>query len=117
MRELERVVLLRTVDRHWMYFIDVMHQLRHEIYLRAYGQKDPLVEYRLESANMFDDMIRQIQEDVVRAVYQVRVAARPQRRSVAGPGTGYRPRVAAIGEGSGAAPASQSTSKEARCSR
>ena len=105
MRELERVVLLRTVDRHWMFFIDAMHQLRHEIYLRAYGQKDPLVEYRLESANMFDDMIRQIQEDVVRAVYQLRVAVPPRRRAVIGPGTGYRPRVTAIGEGRSAPPA------------
>ncbi|MEW5783533.1 MAG: preprotein translocase subunit SecA [Bacillota bacterium] len=114
MRELERVVLLRTVDRHWMYFIDVMHQLRHEIYLRAYGQKDPLVEYRLESANMWEDMIRQIQEDVVRGVYQLKVVAPPRRQAVTGPATGVRPRVAPVGEGSSAAPASQSTSQAPR---
>ncbi|MFO8192187.1 MAG: preprotein translocase subunit SecA [Bacillota bacterium] len=97
MRELERVVLLRTVDRHWMYFIDVMHQLRHEIHLQAYGQRDPLVQYRLQSAEMFEDMIRQIQADVVRAVYQVRVTAAPRRQAVTGQATGYKPRVDAVG--------------------
>lgn len=99
MRELERVVLLRTVDRHWMFFIDVMHQLRHEIHLQAYGQRDPLVEYRLQSADMFEDMIQQVQTDVVRAVYQVRVTAAPQRKAVAGEATGYQPRIAAVGGG------------------
>ncbi|MBS3942675.1 MAG: SEC-C domain-containing protein, partial [Dethiobacter sp.] len=102
MRELERVVLLRTVDRHWMYFIDEMHELRQNINLRAYGQKDPLVEYRLESYDMFEGMIRTIQEEVVRAVYQVRVEARPQRQSVAGPATGIKSRVTALGAGSSA---------------
>ncbi|MDY6825928.1 MAG: preprotein translocase subunit SecA [Bacillota bacterium] len=97
MRELERVVLLRTVDRHWMYFIDVMHQLRYEIHLQAYGQRDPLVQYRLQSAEMFEDMIRQIQADVVRAVYQVRVTAAPRRQAVASQATGYKPRVTAVG--------------------
>jgi len=101
MRELERVVLLRTVDRHWMYFIDEMHELRQNINLRAYGQRDPLVEYRLESFDMFEGMIRTIQEEVVRAVYQVRVEARPQRQSVAGPSTGIKSRVTALGTGSG----------------
>ncbi len=99
MRELERVVLLRTVDRHWMLFIDVMHQLRHEIHLQAFGQRDPLVEYRLQSADMFEDMIRQVQTDVVRAIYRAQVTAAPQRRAVAGEGKGYQPRVAAVGGG------------------
>ncbi|MDW7739173.1 MAG: preprotein translocase subunit SecA [Bacillota bacterium] len=99
MRELERVILLRTVDRHWMYFIDVMHQLRHEIHLQAYGQRDPLVQYRLQSAEMFEDMIRQVQADVVRAVYHVQVTAAPRRTSVAGQATGYQPRIAALGGG------------------
>jgi preprotein translocase subunit SecA len=113
MRELERVVLLRTVDRHWMQFIDDMHRLRHEIYLQAYGQRDPIVQYRLESYNMFEDMRFQIQKDVVRAIYQLRVVAPPQRRAVTGPTAGLRPRVASVGGGSGAAPASQSASKPA----
>ena len=93
MRELERVVLLRTVDRHWMFFIDEMHELRQEINLRAYGQRDPLVEYRLESFEMFEGMIRTIQEEVVRGVYQARVAAPPRRRAVAGPAAAIRPRL------------------------
>jgi preprotein translocase subunit SecA len=99
MRELERVVLLRTVDRHWMLFIDAMHQLRHEIHTQAYAQRDPLVEYKRQSFDMFEDMIQQIQTDVVRAVYQVRVTAAPQRKAVAGEATGYQPRIAAVGGG------------------
>jgi preprotein translocase subunit SecA len=99
MRELERVVLLRTVDRHWMLFIDAMHQLRHEIHTQAYAQRDPLVEYKRQSFDMFEDMIQQVQTDVVRAVYQVRVTAAPQRKAVAGEATGYQPRINAVGGG------------------
>ena len=98
MRELERVVLLRTVDRHWMFFIDEMHELRQEINLRAYGQKDPLVEYRLESYDMFEGMIQTIQEEVVRGVYQARVAAPPRRRAVAGPAAAIRPQLPRSGD-------------------
>ena len=113
MRELERVILLRTVDRHWMFYIDEMHELRQEINLRAYGQRDPLVEYRLESFEMFEGMIRTIQEEVVRGIYQARVAAPPRRRAVAGPAAAIRPRLreAASNGGSekekGAAPAAK----------
>ena len=107
MRELERVVLLRTVDLHWMHFIDAMHQLRHEIHTQAYAQRDPLVEYKRQSFDMFEDMIQQIQADVVRAVYQVRVTAVPQREAVAGEATGLRPRIAAVGGGSAAARSGQ----------
>ena len=103
MRELERVVLLRTVDRHWMLFIDAMHHLRHEIHTQAYAQRDPLVEYKRQSFDMFEDMIQQVQTDVVRAVYQVRVTAAPQRKAVAGEATGYQPRIAAVGGGQAAA--------------
>ncbi|HSW36582.1 MAG TPA: preprotein translocase subunit SecA [Candidatus Limnocylindrales bacterium] len=110
MRELERVVLLRTVDRHWMYFIDVLHHLRHEIHLQAYGQRDPLVEYRLQSADMFEDMVRQIQVDVVRAVYQARVAAAPQRRAVAGNTTGLRTGANVVGGGSASGATSRASS-------
>ncbi len=108
MRELERVVLLRTVDRHWMHFIDAMHQLRHEIHTQAYAQRDPLVEYKRQSFDMFEDMIQQIQADVVRAVYQVRVTAVPQREAVASEATGLRPRIAAVGGGSAASAAARS---------
>ncbi len=99
MREVERVILLKTVDRHWMYFIDVMHDLRRDIHTQAYGQRNPLIEYRMQSAEMFEDMIRQVQNDVVRAVYQVKVTATPKRESVASDIRGQRRRIAAVGGG------------------
>ncbi len=99
MREVERVILLKTVDRHWMYFIDVMHDLRRDIHTQAYGQRNPLIEYRMQSAEMFEDMIRQVQIDVVRAVYQVKVTAAPKRESVASDIRGQRRRIAAVGGG------------------
>ena len=77
-----------------------MHQLRSEIHLQAYGQRDPLVQYRIESADMFEDMISQIQADVVRAIYHVRVSAPPRREQVAQDSTGYRPAIRAVGGGS-----------------
>ena len=66
MREIERIVLLQVVDRHWMGHIDAMDDLREGIRLRAYAQRDPIVEYRYESADMFDAMIAEIKEETVR---------------------------------------------------
>lgn len=71
--EVERMVLLRSVDRHWMEHIDNMDQLRRGIYLRSYGQRDPVIEYRLEGFEMFDEMIAAIREDTVRGILTVRV--------------------------------------------
>jgi len=85
MRELERVVLLRTVDRKWMDHIDNMHELRQGVGLRAIGQQDPLQAYRKEAYEMFQDMIRSIQEEVVRLIFRVQVTERPQREQVAVP--------------------------------
>ena len=68
MRELERVCLLKSVDTHWMDHIDAMEELKQGIRLRAYGQKDPVVEYRLEGFDMFDEMIRVIREDTVKNI-------------------------------------------------
>jgi preprotein translocase subunit SecA len=68
MRELERVILLRVVDEKWMDHIDAMDQLKHGIGLRAYGQRDPVVEYRIEGFDMFEEMIRNIQEDALRII-------------------------------------------------
>jgi len=83
MRELERFILLRVVDTKWMYHLDAMDQLRQGIGLRAYGQKDPLVEYKFEAYNMFQEMIEGIQEDVVRYLYKVKlVPQEPQRRVI-----------------------------------
>ena len=68
-REIERVVLLRVIDRKWMDHIDDMAQLRPGIGLQAYGQKDPIVAYKMAGFDMFDDMISAIQEDTVRLLY------------------------------------------------
>ncbi|MBE6767958.1 MAG: preprotein translocase subunit SecA [Ruminococcaceae bacterium] len=85
MRELERVVLLRTVDRYWMDHIDNMDELRRGIHLRAYGQKDPVVVYRLEGFDMFDQMINSIREDTARGILlaQIRTHEEPKREQVA----------------------------------
>ena len=66
MRELERVVLLKNVDTKWMDHIDAMEELKRGIRLRAYAQHDPVVEYRLEGFDMFDEMIAAIREDTAR---------------------------------------------------
>ncbi len=66
MRELERVYLLKNVDNYWMEHIDAMEELKRGIRLRSYGQHDPVVEYRIEGFDMFDDMIRSIREDTIK---------------------------------------------------
>jgi len=73
MRELERVVLLRVVDEYWMDHIDAMHDLRQGIRLRAYAQTDPVIAYKKESLDMFEEMISAIQEETVRRLYSVRL--------------------------------------------
>ncbi|MDR2670391.1 MAG: preprotein translocase subunit SecA [Oscillospiraceae bacterium] len=87
MREVERVVLLQVVDRHWMDHIDAMQELRNGIGLRAYAQTDPLVAYKQEGFEMFDQMIAEIRDDTVRYIYtaQVRGAEAPKREQVARP--------------------------------
>ena len=72
MRELERRVLLRAVDEKWMDHIDAMDQLKYGIGLRAYGQKDPVVEYKREGFDMFDEMIRNIQQDTVKMLLHIK---------------------------------------------
>lgn len=81
LREIERVVLLRVVDNKWMDHLDAMDQLRQGIGLRAYGQRDPLIEYKFEAYQMFQAMISSIQEDTIRWVFRARVAE-PRRESV-----------------------------------
>ena len=82
-RELERVVLLKVIDRKWMDHIDDMDQLRQGIGLQAYGQRDPLVEYKMAGFDMFDEMIAGIQEDTIRLLYHVQVEQRVEREQVA----------------------------------
>ena len=78
MRELENLVMLKVVDNHWMEHLDAMDMLREGVGLRAYGQKDPLVEYKFEAYDMFEAMIDAIQDDVVRYMYRVNVITQPQ---------------------------------------
>ena len=87
MREFERVVLLRTVDTKWMEHIDAMEELRKGIYLRSYGQRDPVVEYRIEGFNMFDEMVASIREDTSRMLLtmELRTEQPLQREQVAKP--------------------------------
>lgn len=80
MRELERVIMLRVVDDKWMDHLDAMDQLRQGIGLRAYGQKDPLVEYKMEGYQMFQNMVNSIREDVVRYVFRLTVVEQPEER-------------------------------------
>ena len=95
MRELERICLLKCVDRQWMDHIDNMDQLRQGIVLRGYGQKDPVVEYRIEGFDMFDQMVDSIRESSIKMLLtiEVREAGKaPKREQVAKPtGEGYVP--------------------------
>jgi len=83
MREPERVILLRAIDQKWMDHIDNMDQMRQGINLVAFGQRDPLVEYKLVGFDMFDDMIESIQEDTVRILYRIAPRNKIERERVA----------------------------------
>ena len=82
-RELERVILLKVIDRKWMDHIDDMDQLRQGIGLQAYGQKDPLVEYKMSAYEMFDAMSAAIQEDTLKLLYHVSMEQKVEREEVA----------------------------------
>ncbi|MFR7475765.1 preprotein translocase subunit SecA [Frisingicoccus sp.] len=82
-RELERVVLLKMIDRRWMDHIDNMEQLRQSIGLQAYGQRDPLIEYRFAGYDMFDEMTDGISEDTVQALMHIRIQQTVEREEVA----------------------------------
>lgn len=83
LREIERVILLRVIDRKWMDHIDDMDQLRQGISLQAYGQKDPLTEFKFMGFDMFDAMITAIAEDTVKALMHVRIEIKVEREEVA----------------------------------
>jgi preprotein translocase subunit SecA len=87
MRELERIVLLRVVDTKWMDHIDEMDQLRQGIGLRAYGQVDPLIEYKKIAFDMFEDLVQSIQEETVKFLYHIQIDKNNmiQREQVAKP--------------------------------
>ncbi|MDG5786650.1 preprotein translocase subunit SecA [Evansella sp. AB-P1] len=83
MREFEKVIVLRTVDTKWTRHIDQMDQLRQGIHLRAYGQNDPLREYKFEGFQMFEEMIASIEEDVSRYVMNAQIQTNLERKQVA----------------------------------
>ncbi len=83
MRELERIVMLRVIDQKWMDHIDDMDQMRQGISLRAYAQRDPLVEYKFLSYDMFDEMSYNVKHDTVVALYNVRIVNDMEREEVA----------------------------------
>ena len=95
MREFERGVLLRTVDEKWMDHIDAMDQLRQGIYLRGYGQRDPVIEYKFEGFEMFEDMIKSIQQESIKIIMHSKIQRPDQvkREQVA------KPVIAIHGEG------------------
>ena len=80
MREVERIILLQCVDNHWIDHIDAMDQLRQGIGLRALGQQDPVIAYKMEGFDMFDDMIKHIQEDTVRYLFNITIEQQPKER-------------------------------------
>ncbi len=82
-REIERVILLKVIDRKWMDHIDDMDQLRQGAGLQAYAQKDPLVEYKMNGYEMFDDMTQNIKEETVRLLLHVRIEQKVEREQVA----------------------------------
>ncbi len=83
LREIERVILLRSIDRKWMDHIDDMDQLRQGIGLQAYGNRQPIVEYKFQGFEMFEAMIDAIQEETVRALMHVKVEQKVEREQVA----------------------------------
>ena len=83
LRELERVILLKSIDSKWMDHIDDMEILRQGIGLAAYGQRDPVVEYKMQAFDMFNNMINSIQEDTIRMLYHVHVEQKIEREQVA----------------------------------
>lgn len=83
LREVERIIILRVIDQKWMTHIDDMDQLLQGIHLQSYAQKDPVVEYRIQGFEMFDEMIDSISEDVVKSLMHIRIEQKIEREQVA----------------------------------
>ncbi len=80
LRELEKVVMLRVVDNRWMEHLDRMDLLREGIGLRAYGQRNPSVEYKIEAYDMFEEMIAGIQTDIAKLMYRVQIVSQEEQQ-------------------------------------
>ena len=85
LRDVERILLLHAVDRKWMDHIDAMDQLRHGITLRAYAQRDPVIEFKFEGYNMFEEMIANIREETLRHLFRVTLGKPVQQTQQAVP--------------------------------
>ena len=83
MREVERIIMLRVIDRKWLQHIDDMEQLLQGIHLQSFAQRNPVVEYRIQGFEMFDSMIDAISEDVVKSLMHVRIEQKLEREQVA----------------------------------
>lgn len=83
MREIERVILLRVIDRKWMEHIDDMDQLRQGIGLQAFGNRNPVIEYKMTGYDMFNEMTEAIEEDTVRLLLHVQIEQKIEREQVA----------------------------------
>ena len=83
LREIERIILLKVIDRKWIDHIDDMDQLREGIGLQAYGQRDPVVEYRMVGFDMFNEMTRSIQEETTGALFHVQIEQKIEKEQVA----------------------------------
>lgn len=108
-REIERVILLRVVDQKWMDHLDDMDQMRQGISLRAYAQRDPLVEYKFVSFDMFDELSANIQNDTIKGLFNVRMATQPEREQVV--------QVTFTNKDDSSAPAAPKTRKEPKVGR
>ena len=82
MREIERIILLQVVDKNWIEHLDNLEQLKQGIFLRAYAQKDPLVEFRIESADMFDEMTYNIKNETVTLLFTLNLQRNTERKQV-----------------------------------
>ncbi|MGE5543077.1 MAG: preprotein translocase subunit SecA, partial [Bacillota bacterium] len=112
MRELERVIVLRVVDQKWMDHLDAMDDLREGIGLRAYGQKDPLLEYQMEAHDMFEQMVEGIRDEVVRLMFKVELVREDGGPARAAGPRGAAPARPAITPGGGKAPTQVRTGKK-----
>ncbi|MBT9259149.1 MAG: preprotein translocase subunit SecA [Clostridiales bacterium] len=113
LQELARVIALRTIDSKWMDHLEAMEGLREGIGLRAYGQRDPLVEYKMEAFEMFEELRQNIQEDIVKLVFRLQVVQQVERRSVVRGLQARHPSLAAGAEGPGRAPVALASPPEA----
>ena len=107
MRDLERLILLRVVDGKWMDHLAAMDDLREGVGLRAYGQKDPLLEYKFEAFEMFEEMIHAVEDEVARLMYHVRIQGQAGRRALQAAG-------GAVADGGAGAGSTVTVSQDAR---